>query len=674
MYKKRVLALFIILQIVVTSMFPVRAHAATYGPEVRDLAGVENFKVVAGVSNRYDAALGLIGRWGSKIQITNTEFVKLSNEGSGGAFWELAQMLDTAPGAWETAPAPLLGNVLAMAAWTALNTEVQFTWGDPTTWLWWGVVSDADISQAREDFDKVMRGESLGGGGSSDDGDYYTLQCQSRTLYTNQTSAPNGVMNLKSGDDWYYSRVNQQGKPIDAYGENKANYHLLSDNFILQVPKAWFGNIQSNADFDAQNIWATARGGGNGTSIELILNVGSTPVTFGSYQAVTIEDSTFVGGYYRSYDCGSFCYASNGRSYTTVNYTFDGQVLTVSRNNNNSLSFTKYSSATGTTDACKFAYLGSGGGGGGDNHWPEPEPPDPKGPTSPDPDPPTPPTINLPDLDFPDISVDSQGITVSFPQNTTSADYTPWLRAILTALNTIIEDLGEHCDHIRVAIRDYTNILGQSIADNLEYYYNDLTAYLGDLAEWMIEHMNFDLGSPGGDVNVDFDDTNIISWLRRIYDKMRGTRFTPPDPVEDTEGAFDWWTELLQWIANALGGLLTDFVGDIGGYLEELATKFPFSVPWDILAYLTLLDAQRQTPVVTFTMPASRDGWWDTYDIEIDLQPYDSAMAVVRAMVLVWWGFILAMKTDWMMLLFDWVGDFAGNVVSRLTGKAGTNA
>ena len=649
MFKKRVLAVFVILQVVVTSMFPASAYAATYQPNVHEFWGVNDFWAVNGVSNRFDAALGLIGEWGKKIQISNANYIALSNASSGGAFYELAQLLQTAPGEWE--PGPDLGfNPIANIAWAGLYTETQVNYGDPSTWLWYCYASDANIADARRDFLKVLAGESLGGGGGGGSGGYYEYEIKVRYVTSGWVTYFN---------DGLFNKVKSDGTVADGAA-------LAPPAMYVKIPAEFIDAActKLGSGYSAANTFIvferTSKGGSGG--IRVIFNSTACDVRTRSGKIGSLE--------YQYYDVA---YSPN--KYTSVSdssFVFGGYTLTADYFDAALANRTNFGNNINNSNPYDYQMVGvqsgGGGGGGGDNHWPEPTTPEPDPPTNTDPplDPPDPPGFTVPDIDLPDPEVDLP-ITIVPPDNTTAADYTPWLRAILTALNTIIDDMGEHCDHIRVAMRDYLNGLYEALSDDLQAYYDDLTDYMSDLAKWIVSHLNFDIKQP--DINIPgYDDSSVVGWLRRIYYKLRGTGSPRPDPIEDTDGALDWWSKFLEWITNALGGLLTDFVGDLGGFLQELMDTFPFSIPWDIVAMLTLLDAQRATPDVTFTIPG-QNGWWNDITIRINLSAYDDAMATVRGMVLIWWMYILVMKTDWMMLLFDGANNAIGDFVSRLTGK-----
>lgn len=372
-----------------------------------------------------------------------------------------------------------------------------------------------------------------------------------------------------------------------------------------------------------------------------------------------------------------------------------------------------YNSTSANTAPVGYGGSDSGGGGGGDNHWPTddptptPDPPEVPGPGDdpiPQPDPPDlpdPREYPVSDPYTPDPDPPTNPVITYDPNPTGEpTDYRPWLNAILVLLrkiNTTISDgfgdlrgwLTNHCDHIREQIHSDSVDLGLHIQtaiqngfisferwlqgtfagyfiDELDYVigqqFAELESYLYDLFHWLASQFDFTFGGSN------YDDSSVIYWLRRIYARLGGGAPNPGDDGTVDEG-FDWWAWLLGLITDALGGIITDFVGDVGGFLATLADVFPFSIPGDIVAYLTLLDAARETPRFVVTIPAV-DGWWQSFDYEIDLAPFDDAMGVVRGMYLIYWGLILVMKTDWLGGVFDFATRAVVQFFDKITGGA----
>lgn len=92
----------------------------------------------------------------------------------------------------------------------------------------------------------------------------------------------------------------------------------------------------------------------------------------------------------------------------------------------------------------------------------------------------------------------------------------------------------------------------------------------------------------------------------------------------------------------------------MGNSLNALKTKFPFSIPWDVLAIMTMLVAPAQTPDVDipqYALDANGDiEVVGTY--ELDLEDYDAAMGGVRLILKISFVVFLMVHTkDFMELI-----------------------
>lgn len=280
------------------------------------------------------------------------------------------------------------------------------------------------------------------------------------------------------------------------------------------------------------------------------------------------------------------------------------------------------------------------------NPNPDPEPPTvPDPPENPEPDPPSTPTAPTPPPLEPPTNV-------TIPTGTTPQDYTPWLRAILEQLQTLTDELASHCVHLQEEMQTSVNELQDtliyrfnSLESQIWDLFNGLEDYMHDLAEWLAEQLDFN-------VNTDpYDDSSVLYWLRQIYSRLGNLPKSPttvmdPDPTEP----FDFWAWLMNLIANTVGGIIGDLVGDVAGLLDLFKDKFPFSIPWDIAALLTLLDGTRATPAFDVKIAAVQ-GWWQETTFRIDLSPFDSVASACRTMVNILWVMVLVMKTDWMLAI-----------------------
>lgn len=293
-------------------------------------------------------------------------------------------------------------------------------------------------------------------------------------------------------------------------------------------------------------------------------------------------------------------------------------------------------------------------------------------PTEPTPNPPTSPTVPDPPTSTPvDPPSDPVGGNPpSFPTQiiTTGTTYP------VADLQAVLDAMAEHCEHIRDEIYADTsglydnlttflanqfqvlrNFLGDEnnwLMESLENEFQRMMDYLKDLAEWLADQMEFDIS--GGD----YDDSTVVSWLRRIYLKLGtgGVSTKPVDPVADPVGAWDWLAALINNILSALAGGAAALTGTLGELFNGIRTKFPFSIPWDVVAIVTLFDAAPVTPA--FTIAYTVFGANVRYDI--DLHFFDEQAAVIRAVENVLFCAYLLFKTNWLVGIFDGFGDFLG--------------
>lgn len=635
---RRLLAFVAILCLCLSTLTVAYADDYSSGAQVHwypyNIAGSsKEYCMVSPCSNQFMAALSAIGQLDKYPQLTNPQLTLLSNDDTGGAFYDLAERFGSV--AQYGYPSWSEGYELwSISAWADFHTSAKF-FGEDHVWYASGL-NETMVTNATTDFFKVLNGEVTGGSG-----------------------------------DYVEFNVEHIGNSVPDYFKGITKVKIAKDkfNFSELGPTIATLKLSSMRGYASYGIV-------DGLTFDLGISSTLEPRSNGGYTMVTPSGgkygySSFNGAYVRGVVTGGVLELVP--SYITLSLDINGpRTDTVSVNSENILAV--------------YGGVGSGGGGG-DNHWPDPTPPNPPNPDPPDvpgpPDLPGPP--ENPTIDPPTVEPE--------PTGTTPTDYTPWLRAILSALNRLITDLANHCLHIRSYMRTCTLYLGSC--------FSHLEGYLRDCFEWLADQFEFDAG------NSEYDDARLIrvllelnngigniyarlgdldsaisdlsSQLGDIYVRLGqilskigsggGGRPAPTTEPEVDEG-FDFWQWLLDLISSKLDGIIDDFVGDIGGFLNELISKFPFSIPWDIAAYLTLLDAQRATPVISFVIPAI-DGWWGEVPVTVDLQPYDNAMAAVRTMMLILWGFWLLFKTDWLGGVFDGAAQAVTSFFDRLTGHGG---
>ena len=203
--------------------------------------GVMDGYVVLNVRSEYLAALALIGRKSDMPQLTNDQLAKLSNESTGGKFYELAQTFvalgedghDFHSVAW-------WGDVLYQANMVSICGGYGTVWATETT--------SADIQSALEDYEVIYNGGDLGGGsgsgGGSDggtvDGDY--IYFSGNVWFGAYTSSNNLQLNSLDGNTHYMNTVwyvDQQygGTSIDG---SHPNNRLYSSTVTVRARKRMF--------------------------------------------------------------------------------------------------------------------------------------------------------------------------------------------------------------------------------------------------------------------------------------------------------------------------------------------------------------------------------------------------------------------------------------------------
>lgn len=175
-------------------------------------------------------------------------------------------------------------------------------------------------------------------------------------------------------------------------------------------------------------------------------------------------------------------------------------------------------------------------------------------------------------------------------------------------------------------------------------------------------------GSGGGGGDKDYDDnkdlpagtdlTDTNSWLKKIYlkvcqifDKMNTAvenaesaamariqesldeiivqlkkikRWTAIDTVIDGVDALADWLDLIKDVIKdakeGAGSAVAAIAGTVGDSVDTMSKKFPFSVPWDILFFISVLSAEPQVPhfEIPFNIELSALDITIDYTMELD--------------------------------------------------------
>ena len=543
-----------------------------------------------------------------------------------------------------------------------------------------------DYLLAREEFNDVKSGNYPSHGGSGGAGSSWIGKSG---LYASSYSSSFGI---KGTDNLIYVFSSQEVTVSGKRAIPSTVTFTINDSCYSE----FLSGLPTGTDYDLLPFVRVNSGSEyTGTSG---LNYNLYAVPSGKYEYVYGNDlagNSHVLGF-RNNSGSSFNYYYVSKTVSTSFFTFDGTTLSIaypsSFGTGSSYSLasgSSYSSSNPLANYFSFGGSAGGGGSGPTGGWPENPTVDPRdNPEVPQPDPrdpvvePTPPelpTIGDPTVDPPDPTPDPPVTPIDEPTGTSPTDYTPWLRAILSALNKIDSDLSIHCLHLQKAMYDSAAWLYGRWQDYMHTLYTSFVTYYWGVMQWLVAQFDnmldddvyemeswlrelfvwlseqFDFSFTGGDTSVEgdnivIDTSSIVYWLKRIYNAILGLSGNKPDIGNDSNGFWEWLNGIL---AGIVAGLIAGVLGIVGTFtdaIDSLTDKFPFSLPWDIAAMIALLAHDPVTPV--FDLPlAVPDG--SVTSVHVDFSDWDSVMASVRAMELLIFGYGLAKRTPDMLALAD---------------------
>lgn len=575
------------------------------------------YMVVA--DDAYTAALAVLGKDGSSL--TADQKALLSNESTGGAFYTFVESFKNL----NQAPSP---------AWSSpeFTSGAGLTFGKGNVWI--VTTNEGDIASAKEDYEVIEDGGTLGGGGGGPEivGEFYQITSPTR-FYPASGNNRNYIL---SNDVRY---TNTTGKI--------SNQLWLNDVLTLKVNKVLIDNAVENytnrnpdVNINGFSLGVTYS---NGYVTTLYIYVNPSNIVYKTENIVFPQESIDKFGTTITYIEKVTCENYISISVTNTNTSFDGNNITVLNGSNNSI----YSGGEVLLQATLlyFGVVAEFEPVIPPTNWPEPENPTtdpftpevptPQNPTVPvQPTPPTNPTVDPPTI----VQVPT------FGPDPTGTDYTPYLIDILhelqdfetlfvSTMNSLFAELESHCYHLRMALHNEIGYLAQSISYSLNNEITSLANYLHELFEWLAAQLQ-------SDVVNQYDDSSVIYWLRRIWLQLGGSE---PKVIDDAEGTGNFWLDLLQKLLEMIYGTGSDLVGDVVGFFEGLKDIFPFSIPWDVAAILGLLVGAPVTPSfdMTITEPLSNG----VMRFQGDLHWMDGAMANVRQMELIAFTIYLLWRT-----------------------------
>lgn len=610
------------------------------GPFVTGGSTYDKGYVVLNCSNANLAALAVIGRSGDYLQLTSDQLAKLSNESTGGAFYTLTSRFRAVGASGSQSPYyPSWwggGSIEGVIdnAYAAMMVNASGGYGTV-----WAVETNAgQIASALEDYEVIYNGGNLGGGGSGGGGEVgRNISFYGNRNYTS-SNASYGYYAVGTDTSSILYHFQYTGTTYTVKSPFTINITLTNDLPYSVSEYDYFASLNTATSSNSRKITITIFAFKKNT---YTLNKSNNQ--YSGLEVINTVNAT--ENYYRA------------EMSSINNYTCDGEVLTF--NNAMSLTFYQRNPALVYSTGYDFLPLQISGPPAPPNNWPDP----PSNPT------PTPPTVPDPPTDTP------------VTQPTPPTDPTPPTYPITTIyegdtyvvadIAAILDAMDEHCQHLQQAIYNAASDLYESLSDYLQdefqatrqSIHNDLgwlvgcihdefqglMDYLQELFDWLADQFSFTYS--GGTYN----DSSVISWLRMIYLKLGngGGNTRPVDPVSDPFGIGKWLNDLWAGFLAALLGIGANGIGAVTSGMQTLTTKFPFSVPWDIAALLTLLVTQPVAPVVHVPQFAvdSQYGLVQLQDMTIDLSVYDTYWVPVRLIEKIAFAVFLATQTKDMLEL-----------------------
>lgn len=592
------------------SLFPARALAWDVIPKgvlyQGDIEG-SNYGAVVSAYNQFDAACYVMGKDPNTISASIK--LKLSDANYGGKFYEYSQSFFTQSGALENVPGWVPTYVVMISELGDLMlSDYQSVWYSSTT----KALHDAALS----DFARILNGEDLGGGGGSSSDFPTSFTVDSSDIYHNGiTSVRNYGVSSVNGFVFNFNMSTSVRNYVSSYIEQYPYLYV-----VLSSTNDSYNANQSNYD---------------GVYIDFVMS--------------DVELRKYVSGNYYYID-------SNGRSVPRAQ-----QRATLARTGITNVTLSSVPSIGSFRQDrgrnwCMWVKQLSNVTPPPSGTWPEPvTPAAPVAPVLPEPAEPvveTPVTPSVSAPSWPDVTINIDPDPT--PGTTPSGlDYTELLtrindnlisidsfaRAINSNLNSLRSDLLAEFNGVIDSLRNIYNYLltidsvlethCMHLRNKIEQSAVFIANYMRTLIKWLADQLDFD-----DLTNVDAPDNSLLT---TINEKLGGGTYEP-NPIKDESGYYQWLDDL--WDRFLLGDNWQSSMGSISGSFSELKTRFPFSVPWDIVALFRLFVHDPVTPVFDLPLYFSPDG---STPVHVDLSPWDSVASLVRPMIFVIFALKLAL-------------------------------
>lgn len=612
------------------------------------------YGVMVYAPNKYAAAMLVCGVAWNDSRIDHDKRMALSNESLGGDFYTFAQRFSTiSDGSGSFNVPDFYGN--------AYKNE-NMLWGVCSTYsklykavnIYKALYNNTQLQNAKSKLNDILDGNDESGGDEPsvepEIGNYiYLCTCES-IPYSNASRRV------------YEFTVNNNGNIVA--GQNVGTANSVNTPNVQYVDFYINSTFYESLDIDEHEFMCFI----NNNYLQI-------------FQYETVEKTVSTTGYtYKIYNSRIIQY-SNSSMYIDNNGRYcvfmNSAVIPVfsSKTTNSKSEGWAFDHDLGNTDGGG----GSGGSGGSgdtpDGDWPDddpvvtptpPELPTPRDPTIPiqpqdptvvdtpapqlpDPTDPTIPVVGNP-VDDDNFTADLQGVIDAMNEHCIHlqqrmgivGDYVTScfqvsINDLISAMNTafatyagnLVTNMHTEHDADRTTISNQVAWLVDDVNENFDV----LMEYLDDLWGFLDEKLDFSF--------TEYNDDSLMGWLEKIYMKLgSGIDTTPVDPVSEPDGSGDWLSQFLASFFGALLGSLASVLTDATATMATLATKFPFSIPWDIMAILGMLVATPVCPDVEIPCYSlTANGLSQVGSYEINLEDIEFAVEGIRWMLRI--GFIL---------------------------------
>lgn len=225
--------------------------------------------------------------------------------------------------------------------------------------------------------------------------------------------------------------------------------------------------------------------------------------------------------------------------------------------------------------------------------------------------------------------------------------------------NYVPEDLSVSIDDLQKTVDDLSKVIDQLLDQiSKDTDESEIEELLRQILEALKNQQGGGGGTGGGDVNVDIDlsTTNgllskILAKVTQIFEKMNAAvedaedaalakiqesldeiivqlkkikRWTAVDTVIDGVDAIADWLDLIRGVLKdaeeGAGSAVATIASAVGDSVDTMSRKFPFSIPWDILFFVSVLSAEPQVPhfEIPFNIELSMLDITIDYTMELD--------------------------------------------------------